>query len=454
MVRVVGLRWRVRGLMSALGMMLVGGSSVVVAQTATTAPWLCLSGSNTIGARLAPRLVEAFAAEQGMQREAIEQTALDETELRFSKDGQQYNVHISYHGTGTGFTALHDGQCDLWMASRPANAAEAERLGGDRLRSAEQETVLALDGLAVIVHPDNPIRELSRQQVQAIFTGKIRDWSPINGRAGRIQLHARDNASGTFDTFKNLVLQDQALDPRAKRYESTDALSAAVAADTNAIGFVGLGGVGTNRAVAICDGDLPALAPTQFNVATEDYALARRLYFYSRAERREVVDAFLAYVQQASAQSIVAATGFVPLALEHRPVTLRPDAPAEYRELIADATRLSVSFRFGSGQVFLDSRASRDLDRLAEYMQKPERQGASLILVGFAERAEFSPMVTIAQSTDRADFVARELVRRRVPIRHIRGYGPALPITDTEGDSARAKNRRVEVWIREAQAGS
>ncbi|AVP95977.1 hypothetical protein C7S18_01665 [Ahniella affigens] len=448
MVRVVGLQWRVRCVLRALGMIIVGGSSVAVAQTATSAPWLCLSGSNTIGARLAPRLVEAFAAEQGMLRDAIEQPSLDETELRFSKDGQRYLVHLSFHGTGTGYTALRDGQCDLWMASRPANADEAARLGGDRLRSAEQETVLALDGLAVIVHPDNPVRELSRQQVQALFTGKIRDWSALGGRAGRIQLHARDNASGTFDTFKNLVLLDQPLSPRATRYESTDALSAAVSQDSNAIGFVGLGGVGTNRALAIRDGDLPALAPTHFNVATEDYALARRLYFYSRAERREVVEAFLAFVQRPTAQSIVAATGFVPLALEHHAVALRPDAPAEYRELIADATRLSLSFRFGSGQVFLDSRASRDLDRLAEYMQTPEQQGASLILVGFAERAEFSPMVTIAQSTDRADFVARELVRRRVPVRHIRGYGPALPISDAEGDGARAKNRRVEVWIR------
>lgn len=443
---------------SGLGRNWVFIASLLVANSGTAAgttdhtqainDWLCLAGSNTIGARLAPRLIEAFAAEQGMQKVSREEPAPDEALLTFSKGDQQFRARLSFHGTGTGFAALRDGQCDLWMASRMAHADEAEALGGDQLHSPNQESVLALDGLAIIVHPDNPIRELSRAEVQSIFAGKIRDWSALGGRRGPIALHARDNASGTFDTFKNLVLQEQALDARAKRYESTDALSAAVSAAPNAIGFVGLAGIGRNHALAIRDGELPALAPTAFNIATEDYALARRLFFYSRAERAPQVSAFLAFVQQPDAQRLVADLGFVPLLLDSRAVTPRADAPIEYRELLAEASRLSVSFRFGAGQVFLDSRATQDLDRVAAYMRAPERSGASVILVGFTEFAEFSPIVSVGQSTDRADIVARELIRRGVPVRHIRGYGAVLPITGMAGDSARSRNRRVEVWIR------
>ncbi|MBK8283480.1 MAG: substrate-binding domain-containing protein [Ahniella sp.] len=415
-------------------------------------PWLCLTGSNTIGEHLAPKFVEAFARSQGLSLAERRDTAPDEATLRFKGPAQDLEAVLRFHGTGTGFAELRDRRCDLWMASRPAKPEELKTAGFRHLRSAGQEAVVALDGLAIIVHPDNPVSELTRDEVRDLFAGKLTNWSQVGGRDGPIRLHARDDASGTFDTFKTLVLGELAISAGASRYESTTELSRMVAVDSNAVGFVGLAGAGQNRALRIRDGDAPALAPTEFNVATEDYALARRLYFYTRAERSPELSAFITFVQSEAAQKLVADVGFVPMTLTSRAVSPRADAPTEYMALVDNAERLSLSFRFGSGQSFLDSRAARDLDRLAEFLGAPERAGTEVILVGFTEIAESSPIVSIGHSTDRADIVAQQLVKRGVVVRHVRGFGPALPITAGNGEPARAKNRRVEVWLRRRAA--
>jgi len=422
----------------------------LISSTAASAaePWLCLTGSNTIGESLAPRLVDAFARSQGLEEISRHAPQKDETEILYRGAAGERTVVLRFHGTGTGFAELRDARCGIWMASRPAKSEELEAPGMAYLRTPAQEAVIALDGLAIIVHPDNPVGELTRDQVRDIFAGKIRDWSALGGRPGAIRPHARDDASGTFDTFRALVLGDRALHPSALRYESTDELSRMVAVDPRAIGFVGLSGTGRNRALAVRDGRAPAMAPTTFNVATEDYALSRRLFLYIGVEPNAATQAFITFAQGEAAQALVSAVGFVPMTLASRPIVPRNGAPTEYLQLTDAAERLSLSFRFGSGKVLLDARATRDLDRLADYMHDPARAGHEVILVGFAEPAEFMPIVLIGQSIDRADNVARELVQRGVSVRHIRGYGPALPLTAGSGEPARAKNRRVEVWVR------
>lgn len=447
-----------RSALAALLLIAFGLNMQAVAETAVPVPdagpkpWLCLTGSNTIGEKLAPRLVEAFARARGLALIERRDTATDEATLRFGGQGKELEAVLRFHGTGTGFAELRDRRCDLWMASRPAKAEELEAPGFRNLRSAEQEAVVALDGLAIIVHPDNPVSELTRDEVRDVFAGKLTDWSQLGGRAGPIRLHARDDASGTFDTFKTLVLGEVPLASNAMRHESTTELSRLVSVDSFAVGFVGLAGAGKNRALRIRDGNAPAMAPSAFNVATEDYALARRLYFYTRAERSPEVSEFIAFAQGETAQQSVAEIGFVPMSLTTRSISPRADAPTEYMALVDSAQRLSLSFRFGSGQAFLDSRAARDLDRLADFLRDPTRADMEVILIGFAEPAEFMPIVSIGHSMDRADIVAQQLVERGVVVRYVRGFGPALPITAGSGEPARAKNRRVEVWLRRRAA--
>jgi phosphate transport system substrate-binding protein len=408
---------------------------------------LRLHGSNTIGERLAPALAEAWLRHEGYARIERSELAPGEIELLGSGAAGRIGVEIRTHGTSTGFADLIDGTADLAMASRPVATGERERgraLG--RLDSVEQEAVIALDGIAVIVHPDNPLRALSLAQLRAIFSGRVREWSALGVSGGGIVLHTRDANSGTWDTFRSLVLGEVGLAPGARRHESTLELARAVSVDRSAIGVVGLAGVGAARAVPIADAGEPMPA-SPFAVAVEDYALSRRLYLYRAAEASALARRFVEFALSEAGQSTVQNSGFVSQRVEAWNAELRRDAPEEYRRLVADAERLSLNFRFGSGTHLLDSKAQRDLDRLAEFMRHETRRDRPLTLLGFADPGETVPYLALTLSTDRVDLVTRELERRGVVVHRSRGLGGAAPLAGDEGADGRRRNRRVEVWL-------
>src|SRR5207249_5276293 len=140
------------------------------------------------------------------------------------------------------------------------------------------ENVLTLDGVAVLVHRNNPVSVLTMQQLADIFSGKITDWAQVGGSPGPIYLYAPDENSGTLDTFKSIVLGTRPISTRASRFEDSVRLSDAVAADTNGIGFTGNLFARNAKMLAVSQPDGKPLLPTAFNVATGDYPLSRRLF--------------------------------------------------------------------------------------------------------------------------------------------------------------------------------
>ncbi len=410
---------------------------------------LRLHGSNTVGEKLAPALVEGWAAERGWAGGEWRQLAAEEHVRVFARGSDTLTVEIEAHGTGTGLEGLLAGQADLWMASRaakPAELAGAQALG--RLDSPEQEHVLALDGVAVIVHPGNRLRQLTVAQVKGLFSGRITDWSALGASAGPIKLHARDDKSGTFDSFKSLVMGDDPLRADAKRYESTSELSRAVASDRNAIGFVGVAGVGDARALALADAGTRALPPAHLNVATEDYVLSRRLFLYRPARTSALSRDFVEFAHSAEGQAMVEKTGFVAQAIAPVDLPSRRDAGHEYATLTDEARRLTVNFRFATGASYLDGKALRDLDRLAHFLRSDAARNGELVLIGFSDANEVNAYQAIAMSVDRADYVAAQLLRRGVAPRQVRGVGQVAPVASNESDTGRARNRRVEIWLR------
>lgn len=411
---------------------------------------LRIHGSNTIGERLAPALAEAWLGAGGHERIERFAPAHDETTVRGTGPDGRIDVELRAHGSSTGFAGLLGGHADLAMASRPVNAdevAQGRQFGA--LDSIEQEAVLALDGIAVIVHPSNPVRALRLPQLRAIFSGEVRDWSRLGVSAGRIALHARDANSGTWDTFRSLVLGEAALHDSARRFESTLELARAVSADPAAIGFVGLAAIGEARAVPIADGG-EAMAPTAFGVAVEDYPLARRLYFYRAADASPLARAFVEFALSDAGQAVVERNGFVSQRVRSLRAPLRAGAPAAYRTLVDASERLSLNFRFGSGSSLLDSKAQRDLDRLATFMREPGNRDRALTLLGFSDANETVPYLAVALSNDRVDFIAGQLERRGIAVQRSRGLGGIVPISREEDRHGRQRNRRVEVWLQAA----
>src|SRR5262249_13632329 len=148
------------------------------------------------------------------------------------------------------------------------------------LTAPASETVVAMDGIAIIVHPNNAVDRLTTAQLERIFGGTITNWSELGGPALPIKVLARDKISGTHDAFMSLVMHGTEL-KATRMFENSEALVREVRSARGAIGFVGLAYTKQVKSLAIQDGDAQALLPTPFTAATEDYALARRLFFYT-----------------------------------------------------------------------------------------------------------------------------------------------------------------------------
>jgi phosphate transport system substrate-binding protein len=243
-------------------------------------------------------------------------------------------------------------------------------------------------------------------------------------------------------------MRGKSVRPDAKTFEDSEALSAAVSQDPGGIGYVGLPFIKSSKALAIQDGDGAALFPTVFTVATEDYALSRRLHLYTAAEpKNPLARPFLDYVSSDEGQRLVEQAGFVSLAVKAESPVFPPGTPPQYEAEVKAAYRLSVDFRFRTGSSELDTKAQPDLDRVIKYLSLPDNRQRHVMLHGFAD-SKGGDKVNVELSRTRAEVVAKELRRRGVLLEKSLGWGSTLPVATNESPEGRERNRRVEIWIR------
>jgi len=415
-------------------------------------PALRIQGSNTIGAALGPALVKGMLEHLGLQAVHSEpgDGANEQRVIAKTRQGKTVMVEVAAHGSSTGFSALKKSNADLAAASRPIKDSELVDLDplGD-LKSPDAEQVIAIDGLAIILNPQNPLNTLNTEQLAQIFNGEVSQWEEVGGVGGAIHLYARDDQSGTYDTFKELVLnrRGKPLAATAKRFESSEALSDAVSHDPHGIGFIGLPYVRQAKALAIVDGDSQPMLPMTSLIATEDYPLSRRLYFYlPPSNRNPWAKALVDFTQSGKGQAIVAANGFIAQQVQAIAVEPRASMPEGYQTIVRDAQRLSMNFRFEEGSASLDNKARQDLQRVVAYLKSHGKLDKQVTLVGFGD-AKNDPQRAALLSKLRAMAVRRELVKSGVVLRDIRGFGAQMPVAANTADEGRIKNRRVEVWV-------
>ena len=415
-------------------------------------PALRIQGSNTIGAALGPALVKGLMEHQGLQGVHSEPGAgaNEQRVVGKTRQGKTVTVEVAAHGSSTGFAALKNARADLAASSRPIKDSELVDLEplGD-LKSPDAEQVIAIDGLAIILNPRNPLNTLNTEQLAQIFNGEVSTWEALGGIGGAIHLYARDDQSGTYDTFKELVLsrRGKPLAGTAQRFESSEALSDAVSHDPQGIGFIGLPYVRQAKAVAIVDGDSQPMLPLTSLIATEDYPLSRRLFFYvPPSSRNPWAKALVDFSQGSKGQAIVAANGFIAQQVQAIGVTPRPSMPDDYQAIARDAQRLTVNFRFEEGSASLDNKARQDLQRVVAYIRSHGKLDKRVTLVGFGD-AKNDPQRAALLSKLRAMAVRRELVKSGVVLKDIRGFGAQMPVAANTADEGRIKNRRVEVWV-------
>jgi len=417
---------------------------------------LRLAGSNTIGDTLGPALAEAFLKDQGATdlrtlpganpQEKIVQGILP-------GDNTPSAITIAAHGSATAFTSLAANSCDIGMASRKIKPDEASKLValGD-MSSAANEHILGLDGIAVIVNAANPANQLNKETIKRIFTGDITDWSKAGPQAGSssgaIKIYARNDDSGTYDTFKSLVLAGKPLVSGAQRIEDSKTLSDAVAADPHGIGFIGLPYIQSAKPVAVSEKGTQSLLPTRLTVGTEDYLLSRRLYLYSSAASgNKFAHQFVEFALSKAGQDVVGDSGFVTQNVAQVAQAVAPQAPGEYKWLTKGANRLSLDFRFESGAAELDNKAQADLDRVVSLIADLKISPDRVMLFGFSDN-NGSPSSNQAISLTRAQAVESQFIERGLHPAIVRGYGSGLSVAADDSEEGQAMNRRVEIWVK------
>ncbi len=226
---------------------------------------------------------------------------------KFMEQHPDVDISVRGGGSGVGIAALIDGTCDIAMASRPMKTKELKSARSKGINPVA--TVIARDGIAIIVHPSNPLSEITMAQLRDIYTGKISNWKDVGGKSGRIVVISRDVASGTFEVFKKLVLKGAKTRADALMLASNKAVATTVEKTPGAIGYVGLGYVSSKVKALTVDG----VKPTKKTVASGEYKLSRPLYFYTDGKPKGLAKEFIDFVLSPEGQKIVEEAGFVPV---------------------------------------------------------------------------------------------------------------------------------------------
>ncbi|MDF9826835.1 phosphate transport system substrate-binding protein [Ereboglobus sp. PH5-10] len=246
---------------------------------------IVIRGSDTLGAKLVPMLAEQYRA---------------------AKPGVTFE--IAAEGSTTGIAAIIDGTAQIGMSSRSAKSTEmsAASAKGVDMRA----TIVAYDGIGIIVNAGNPLAGLTRRQIEQIFTGDITDWSAVGGKPGKISIYTRNTSSGTYADFKQLAMRKRDYARSSQKMAGNEQIAAEVARNPNGIGYVGLAYLGSPGIKALsADGALP----TKQAVLDKKYPLARPTFYYTNGQPSGEAAAFVAFTLGEEGQRIAEKIGFVPV---------------------------------------------------------------------------------------------------------------------------------------------
>lgn len=227
---------------------------------------------------------------------------MNDAAKKISTFNPKIRITVEGGGSGIGVQKVGEGLVDIGNTGRALSEDEVKKYG---LKSYP----FALDGVAVVVHPDNPVRTLSANQVKDIFAGKVTNWKDVGGKDTPVHIFCRDEASGTREVFWEKALKKGPVVQGANVVASNGAMKVAVAQDKNAIGYVGIGHVDQSTKAVILDG----IAATQENAMNGTYPVVRKLYMNTKGEPSALVKAFIDYVLSPEGAEITKKHGYIPL---------------------------------------------------------------------------------------------------------------------------------------------
>jgi len=221
-------------------------------------------------------------------------------------------VTVTGGGSGVGIAALLDGSTEIAMASRKIKFDE--KLKFQNAGKTTVEKTIAWDALAVIVHPSNKVSQLTRQQLEDIFTGKITNWSQVGGANMKIVVYSRETSSGTYEFFKESVLENKNYMASVLSMPATGAIIQSVSQTQGAIGYVGLAYLNDNvKALKVSYDGINYVAPSYANAKNKSYPVVRPLMFYYLKTDEAKVKPFIDFILSKEGQTIVDEIGYIDI---------------------------------------------------------------------------------------------------------------------------------------------
>jgi phosphate transport system substrate-binding protein len=231
----------------------------------------------------------------------------------FMKNHAGSTIMVTGGGSGVGLAALQNGTTDIAQSSRKIKLDEKMKM--QDAGKVTVETIIAYDAIAVIVNPSNKISQLTREQIESIYTGKVTNWKEVGGDDMPVVLYSRESSSGTFEFFKANVLNQKNFSTTAMLMPATGAIVQSVSQTKGAIGYVGLAYVEpTVKALKVSyDKGKTYVAPSVENAMNKTYPITRPLYYYYLNSTEKAVKPFVDFILSADGQKIVREVGYVPL---------------------------------------------------------------------------------------------------------------------------------------------
>jgi phosphate transport system substrate-binding protein len=227
----------------------------------------------------------------------------------FKSSHPDIEITVKKTGSGDGAAALVDGRCDIATMSRFMKESEFKKAVENGVFPVAH--VIAMDGVCIVIHPSNPVKELSTAQICDIYMGRISNWKEVGGSDLPIVVISRDTSSGTYETFHELVMKKQEMSSKVEYVNANPQAHARVKTTAGAIGYVGIGFLDANVKALKVDG----IMPTKQTIVSGKYPVARPLFMFTNGYPKlgSVVHEFCTFYLTETGQDIVEAKGFIPM---------------------------------------------------------------------------------------------------------------------------------------------
>ena len=229
----------------------------------------------------------------------------------FMKANPSSTISVTGGGSGVGISALMNGTTDIAQSSRKIRFTEKQRLQDAGKTS--KEVIIAYDALTVIVNPNNRVSQLTREQLEGIFTGKITNWNQVGGADLKIIPYSRETSSGTYEFFKEVVLKNKNYMNGMMSMPATGALIQSVSQTPGAIAYIGLAYLNKDvKAISVSfDGGKNFVVPSVANAKNKTYPIVRPLYYYHLTSDTRKLAPFIDFVFSPAGQKLVEEVGYI-----------------------------------------------------------------------------------------------------------------------------------------------